>query len=589
VLQQAEEALRDNLRLLNDIIDGCSPSAIFLKDREGKFITINAPLEKMLGVSREELRGKTDYDLFSKEVADLYRVHDTKVMTTGKALQVEEAADLPDGHHFFLANKFPLVAADGRVYGVGAISHDITERKRAEESERLRAEEALRMSEEEFHSLAEAMPQIVWATRPDGWNIYFNQQWVDYTGMTIEESYGHGWNAPFHPDDKQRAWEAWQRATQHNERYSLECRLRRADGVYRWWLIRGVPLLGANGEIQKWFGTCTDIEDLKGAEVALQQAHDTLEQRVTQRTEQLQQSETLLRGITDSSPDPIFLKDRTSRMLLANPATLAALQKRAEDVLGKTDEEFYDDPAVGRLIIANDRRVMESGQTEVIEEVVPSPTGPRTFLSAKTPYRDADGQVIGVIGIARDITERKRVEEALRESGERYRFLFQSLQEGFYLAEAILDGSGSCRDAFYLDVNPAFERIMGLSRDQIVGRRVMELVPQIASEWLEVFGKVTRTGEAVSHQAYSEIFGKHFEAFVFRPVPGQFGVLVTDITERKLAEEALRASNQELTRFNEAMVGRELRMIELKREVNALCAQLGQPLRYGPDANQHGP
>ena len=102
---------------------------------------------------------------------------------------------------------------------------DITDRKRVERR--------FAQSEQEFRSLAEAMPQIVWATRPDGWNIYFNQQWVDYTGMTLEESYGHGWNTPFHPDDKQRAWDAWQRATKHNEPYSLECRLRRADGVYR--------------------------------------------------------------------------------------------------------------------------------------------------------------------------------------------------------------------------------------------------------------------------------------------------------------------------------------------------------------------
>ena len=98
---------------------------------------------------------------------------------------------------------------------VAVLVTDITERKRAEEARRKRAEESLRMSEEEFRSLAESMPQIVWATRPDGWNIYFNQQWVDYTGMTMEESYGHGWNTPFHPDDKQRAWEAWQRAIQH--------------------------------------------------------------------------------------------------------------------------------------------------------------------------------------------------------------------------------------------------------------------------------------------------------------------------------------------------------------------------------------
>jgi PAS domain S-box-containing protein len=228
---------------------------------------------------------------------------------------------------------------------------------------------------------------------------------------------------------------------------------------------------------------------------------------------------------------------------------------------------------------------MATGKAIQVEESADLPDGHHFFLANKFPLVAADGRVYGVGAISHDITERKRAEEALRESGERYRSLFQSLQEGFYLAEAILDGSGSCRDAIYLEVNPAFERIMGLPRDQIVGKRVMELVPRIASEWLAVFGKVTRTGEAVSHQAYSEVFGKHFEAFVFRPVPGQFGVLVTDITERKLAEEALRASNQELTRFNEAMVGRELRMIELKQEINALCAQFGQPLRYGPEAD----
>ncbi len=143
--------------------------------------------------------------------------------------------------------------------------------------QRKRAEEALRKSEQEFRTLAEAVPQIVWATRPDGWNIYFNQQWVDYTGLTLDESYGHGWNTPFHPDDKQRAWDAWQRATQHDKPYLLECRLRRADGVYRWWLIHGTPLHDENGEIQKWLGTCTDIEDLKRAEEALLRAKEAAE------------------------------------------------------------------------------------------------------------------------------------------------------------------------------------------------------------------------------------------------------------------------------------------------------------------------
>ena len=130
--KQAEGELQKRERLLRDVIDGSS-SPIFLKDLDGKFITINASLERMLGMSREAIKGKTDYDIAPEEVADYWSTHDKKVMETGKAIQIEEVADLPDGHHIFLANKFPLVDADGQTYGVGAISNDITDRKQAEE------------------------------------------------------------------------------------------------------------------------------------------------------------------------------------------------------------------------------------------------------------------------------------------------------------------------------------------------------------------------------------------------------------------------------------------------------------------------
>ncbi|MFA7060048.1 MAG: ATP-binding protein [Pedobacter sp.] len=127
------------------------------------------------------------------------------------------------------------------------------------------AQKTLQESEKEFRLLAEAMPQIVWITRPDGGNIYFNPQWVEYTGQTLEESRGQGWTKPFHPDDQQRAWDIWQNAVNNQTEYSLECRLRRSDGVYKWWLIRGVPVLDADGKILKWFGTCTDIDEFKKA------------------------------------------------------------------------------------------------------------------------------------------------------------------------------------------------------------------------------------------------------------------------------------------------------------------------------------
>ena len=140
--KRAEKELREREQLFQDVMDG-STSPIFLKDRDGKFITINSSLERMLGMSREEIEGKTDYDIAPKETADRWRTHDAKVMATRSAIQIEEVADLQDGRHIFLANKFPLVNADGQVYGVGAISHDISDRKRAEEAV-LRSEAILR-------------------------------------------------------------------------------------------------------------------------------------------------------------------------------------------------------------------------------------------------------------------------------------------------------------------------------------------------------------------------------------------------------------------------------------------------------------
>ena len=139
-----------------------------------------------------------------------------------------------------------------------------------------KAQEALQASLAEFRSLAEAMPQIVWITGPDGRNVYVNQQWMDYTGLSLEESVGDGWTQPFLPEDRERAWGAWQHAMATIGTYSIESRLRRADGVYRWWLVRGVPVQDTRGTILKWFGTCTDVHDLKVAELEISRINRAL-------------------------------------------------------------------------------------------------------------------------------------------------------------------------------------------------------------------------------------------------------------------------------------------------------------------------
>ncbi len=127
--------------------------------------------------------------------------------------------------------------------------------------------------------LAEALPQIVFTARPDGYLDYFNSRWFSYTGLGSEESFGpDGWASALHPSDQDHVTNRWKEAIQSGETFEGECRFRRADGVYRWHLCRGLPEHDSTGTIRRWFGTCTDIDDQKQAQeqIRFQAFHDAL-------------------------------------------------------------------------------------------------------------------------------------------------------------------------------------------------------------------------------------------------------------------------------------------------------------------------
>lgn len=148
--------------------------------------------------------------------------------------------------------------------------------------DRLQAElEGTRDSEAEWRDVVETLPHIVWITRPDGYHVYFNQQWMDFTGLSLEESLGDGWNPPFHPAERPLARRLWAEATRTGEPYEIEYRLRRHDGVYHWMLGRALPLRNKTGEIVKWFGTCTDIEEMKTALEEAAALREKLEHRAS--------------------------------------------------------------------------------------------------------------------------------------------------------------------------------------------------------------------------------------------------------------------------------------------------------------------
>ncbi len=161
-----------------------------------------------------------------------------------------------------------------------------------------------------------------------------------------------------------------------------------------------------------------------------------------------------------------------------------------------------------------------------------------------------------------------------------YHMLFHSMLDGFALHEVILDENDTVADYRFLDVNPAFEKLTGLTARQLIGKTVLEVLPRTESYWLETYGQVALTGVPIHFEQYSAEIGRHFLVSAFRPREGQFACIFHDLSDRKLAETKLKEQVNELTRWHDVTLGREMRVIELKHEVNQLLAAASAPPRY---------
>ncbi len=258
-LRQSQLELEKSRDRYIDFYD-LAPVGYITLNRTGMIVEINLTCARMLGSERTLLLNRQFSTFVSIQDVARWHRYFLSVLNNDKR-QCEFLINRPEGSNFHgKLDSLCLKNIEG---------DDLIRMVLTDISESVRAKQALQESEQQFRTLTEAMPQMVWITRADGWSIYFNQQWVEYTGLSLNDSYGHGWNQAFHPDDRKRAWEAWQHAAQSESLYSLESRLRDKDGNYRWWLVRGTARRDQFDRIINWFGTCTDITEQKKTEQQL--------------------------------------------------------------------------------------------------------------------------------------------------------------------------------------------------------------------------------------------------------------------------------------------------------------------------------
>ncbi|CAA9243124.1 MAG: Multidomain signal transduction protein including CheB-like methylesterase, CheR-like methyltransferase and BaeS-like histidine kinase [uncultured Chthoniobacterales bacterium] len=387
--KKAEDELRESEARMRRTLEIETVGVIFFTTG-GAINDANDAFLRMSGYTREDLaRGIVRWDtMTAPEFIEPSKEALAELQRRGKTTTYEKQYIRKDGSRWWGLFSAKALSEE---FGVEFIV-DVTDRKETQQ--------ALAASEERFRTIADNVPQVIWTNDANGDAVYFNRRFFDYTGMTHDELRGPGWQTVVHPDDAPAAIERWQQAFASGAVFDAEYRLRAADGNYRWFLARNVPLRENNGKVMSWFGSATDIQDLKEAQAALTATEEKF------------------RLLVEGAPDyAMFLLDPENNITFWSSG--------AERVFGWTPEEAIGQK--GSLIFVEEdlatRADMKEIEGALREGAAPDrrwhvrKDGTRLWLDGfMRRLNHDDGTLRGFAKVAREATEQKMADEKLRQA-----------------------------------------------------------------------------------------------------------------------------------------------------------------------------
>ncbi|NER78733.1 MAG: PAS domain S-box protein [Leptolyngbya sp. SIO1D8] len=521
----AEAELREQAQLLRSTYEGVEHCIVIidvLSEDELRFMGWNSATERLTGIDSAAIVGKTPEELLGNPQGTIVRQNYQRCLHSGESITYEECLPFQNREMWWLTTLNPLKDEQGRVYRIVLTTFEITDRKLAEL--------ALTKNEAYHRNLLEQASIGLALCKMDGQLVYANSAYcaivgrmqAEITNLTYweltPEKYAAAEQQQLHSLETTGRYGPYEKEYIHQQGHLVPVRL---SGI----------IVERHGERFIW-SSIEDISDRKAAENALQKTN------------------TLLTSVMETIPGFFFVKDLEGRHIALNSNLADFFGKSIMEVIGKTDADLFPEE-IAAAIMQKDQEIIAKGIAQNFEEIVPKKGINHTYLTVKTALYDADGSVIGVIGVAQDISDRKAMEMSLRHSEQRFRDVTEAAGE--YIWEITPDG-------VYTFVTERVKAVKGYNPSELLGHTLFEFMPPSDIPYAQAIIVTAAKRKSVfqlEHRGVSPSGAIVWEAVRGIPVLNNQGEIIgfrgtgLSITERKLAEAALAASEAKFRRLVE--------------------------------------